>query len=276
MIAIESVQTPDRDEVLALAGGFEPAWYTTLNADQARPAWFLARREGRLLGFLTVFDPSGSAAEVSAFVDPANRRQGVFTALLAEARRIWNAPGRRWLLVADRSDAQGAAVAARLGTLSFTESTLGLGVGDRPAFHGLAEGLLLAEAGPEDVGDVLAVQGRGDRGGGYREFVENVMNDPQRRMLVLKHEGKIVGTGGLGRDAEITEIFGLAIDPDHQGKGWGRALASGLLDLGARDTVEFRLEVDSTNGRAEALYRSLGFTDRKVIDYYQVEAAETS
>lgn len=274
-LTIEAVNDPTdalRREIETLAGEHEPAWYTTLNADRARPAWFLARREGVLVGFLTVFDPSGQAAEVEAFVAPSQRRQGVFTALLAEARRVWEAPGRRWLLVASRGS-EGATVAARWGNLSFTESTLGLPVSARPRFEGLPDGLLLRAGGEEEVEAAAQVfQAAHGEEDGHRSFLERIVTDPDRRFLALLEGEQTVGVGCLHRDGSRTMVHGLVVHPSRQGRGWGRALLEALLDLGASDTEEFLIEVDSSNARAEGLYRSLGFTDREVTDYYEIAA----
>lgn len=230
-----------RAEVEALAGAFEPEWATTLNADQARPAWFLCRQDGRLVGFLTVFAPSNDTAEVGAFVDQDHRRQGVFSALFAGARRAWEGEARRWLLVVNRESGEGLAVARRRGLLSFTEGTLGLSAGQRPQFPGLVPGLTLGPAGPEDQQVVCAVWGRAKG------------EDPATH-----------------RDGARAFLFGLAVDPGFQGRGWGRLMVLGLLEWAGPGFEEFRLEVDSSNARAEKLYRSLGFTDRQTIDYYLV------
>jgi len=272
----EALILPDagvRAEVEALVGdGYEPAWYTSLNADPDTPAWFLARAEGRLVAFLTVFAPSAEACEVQAWVDPTWRRRGLFSALLADARALWSAPGRRWLLVVDRDEGPGPLVARRRGTWSFTEKTLGLAVADRPPFQGLVDGLALALAGPEDrlgAAEALAAA-NGEAVGGYLDFLGKVLDDPGRSLAVLRWKGRLVGCLGVHRSGPQTELFALGLVPEVQGRGWGRALVTAVLALQAEGTEEFLLEVDSTNGRAEALYRSLGFTDRTVTDYFEL------
>jgi GNAT superfamily N-acetyltransferase len=272
-LVVEAVGFPApgaKAEVEALAGAFEPAWYTTLNADRARPAWFLARRAGRLVGFLTVFDISGTEAEVEAFVDPAHRRQGVFSALLTEARRVWDDPDRRWLLVVDRDDPDGTAAARRQGRLSFTEWRLALDVEARPPFPGLPAGLVLTEGGADDLQDAADVFLLTDGQDGHRTFLERILADPERRFFVLREAAQVVGVGCLHQEGTQTMVHGLVVRPDRQGRGWGRALVTVLLDLGAPGTERFSIEVDSSNHRAEALYRSVGFTDQDVTDYYEL------
>jgi len=259
-------------EIESLSGEYEPAWYTTLNSDQTRPAWFLARSESRLIGYLTVFDPSGTAAEVSAFVIPGMRGRGVFRTLLLEARRRWDAPGRNWLLVVERSDVEGCAVASHWGKLAFTESTLTLAVQKRPAFPGFPEGITLTDGRADDLEEASEAfrLANGEEGRGHRDFLERILVDPDRRFLVLREASAVVGVGCLHQDNGKTMVHGLVIRPDRQGRGLGRLLVQALLDQGAPGTDEFLIEVDSTNTRAENLYRSLGFTDQRVTDYYEV------
>lgn len=58
------------------------------------------------------------------------------------------------------------------------------------------------------------------------------------------------------------EILTIAIDPVHQGKGFGRALLVAAMSR-ARDAGATRLflEVDAVNMRARRLYETTGFTE---------------
>jgi len=256
-------------EVGDLSETFEPAWYTTLNSDRAKPAWFLARDEGVLVGYLTVFDPTGREAEVSAFVAPERRRQGVFTELLARAVGEWGRQ-RRWLLVVNRRWTSGTAVATLKGVWAFTEFTLALSASSRPAFSGLPGGLTLVEGVAAEAEQASAVLALANGTDDHLAFLNRILVDPRRRFFLLKEGGEAVGVGCLHSDGTETTIHGLAVRPDRQGRGWGRALLAGLLNLGAVHTQEFLIDVDSTNTRAEKLYRSLGFRDRAVTDYYEI------
>ncbi len=74
------------------------------------------------------------------------------------------------------------------------------------------------------------------------------------------------------------EIYVIGVDPDFQGRGWGRALTRAGLDWLARAGLSVgMLYVDAANEAAIALYRSLGFTeDHTDRAYWRVVEPSTS
>lgn len=69
----------------------------------------------------------------------------------------------------------------------------------------------------------------------------------------------------LDKTPVIGEIYVIAVDPAHSGKGLGRALTvAGLKHLGDMGTKVGMLFVDSENIRAVAMYNALGFATHHV------------
>jgi mycothiol synthase len=67
----------------------------------------------------------------------------------------------------------------------------------------------------------------------------------------------------LHRDTEpvLGEIYIIAVDPAHAGRGLGRSLtAAGLAHLHREGAPLGMLYVDAGNARAQSMYRSLGFS----------------
>ncbi|WP_436923172.1 GNAT family N-acetyltransferase [Halosimplex amylolyticum] len=133
----------------------------------------------------------------------------------------------------------------------------------------------LREAGtnPEDVpnsDDVLDVEGNYVDAGG--EF------------LVVEHDGEIVAMGGLAvEDAEIPagagELLRIAVHPDHQRAGYGRAIVAGLEDAARERGLErVFLWTAQRQRSAVAFYRSLGYqgTDHRTEGEYELLRFEKS
>jgi RimJ/RimL family protein N-acetyltransferase len=88
------------------------------------------------------------------------------------------------------------------------------------------------------------------------------------RYVVAERDGKVVGHAllePLGSLAAISHVFVLTIvvHPGMLGQGVGTTLLRDLLDWAGRDArvTKIELRVRSTNSRAVALYRKVGFVE---------------
>ncbi len=76
------------------------------------------------------------------------------------------------------------------------------------------------------------------------------------------------------RTPVVGEIYVIAVDPDFQGRGLGRALTvAGLDHLANRGVPEAMLYVEGANVAALTLYRSLGFAEHHRETAYEAEVA---
>ena len=91
-------------------------------------------------------------------------------------------------------------------------------------------------------------------------------------VLVAERDGAVVGyvrlhqPGPLPSHAHVLVVNGLAVAPEHQGAGIGRALVEAALDEArARGARKVTLRVLAPNHRARRLYDACGFVEEGVL-----------
>ncbi len=252
---------------------------------------------GALLGYahLDLSDQAeGPAAEVA--VSPAARHRGVGGMLIAEVVELADQqPGRLRLWAHGTSAATGALAAAhglhQVRRLLQLRRSLYAPI---ETLH-LPRGITLRTFDAEhDIPDWLALNAAAftelpDQGGWTAEDLTRRMAEPwfdQTGFLLAQESGRLVGfhwtkahshEHGLGADHShshshpddaghrhvhdpLGEVYVVGVDPEHRGRGLGRALTvAGLWHLRERGLPTAMLYVDADNAGAIALYRSLGF-----------------
>lgn len=88
-----------------------------------------------------------------------------------------------------------------------------------------------------------------------RDYEEHI--DGRGRTWVAEHDGAIVGFVSV--DGATSWLWALFVDPDHEGRGLGRALLAAALAW-SRERGAASLELTTEPGtRAERFYRAAGF-----------------
>jgi ribosomal protein S18 acetylase RimI-like enzyme len=76
-------------------------------------------------------------------------------------------------------------------------------------------------------------------------------------LLGLNHD-KVVASVLVGHDGHRGWIYYVAVDPDHQGKGWGRSIVEAGEDwLRARSVPKAQLMIRDTNTQVRGFYEAL-------------------
>lgn len=108
-----------------------------------------------------------------------------------------------------------------------------------------------------------------------RDWMEKILANNKETMLVAETSKGIVGWIVFFSQNRIrlshTGSFGMMIDKDFRDKGIGKLLIKGLLDWAESNPLieKVSLGVFSTNERAIALYKKMGFTEegRKIKEF---------
>ena len=79
-------------------------------------------------------------------------------------------------------------------------------------------------------------------------------------VLVGRTDGAVVATAMVGHDGHRGWVYYVAVDPDRQNKGFGRAIMNAAESwLRAAGVPKLQLLVRRENAQANAFYGSLGF-----------------
>ncbi len=107
-------------------------------------------------------------------------------------------------------------------------------------------------------------------------FVRSVLESEREDLLLAREDGKVLGFA-LVQDKDTppypafiprryTYLMDLVVDPEHRGRGIGRALMGAVKEWAKSRNAEFiELGVLAQNEGAVRLYESLGFRDSRKI-----------
>lgn len=246
-------------------------------AADAAPTCFLAYRDEQLVGYCAI--DCGGVDEICGMVAPAARRHGLGRRLLSRAHEASRDRRGQALLITEEAAPVGGALARAFCVgLAMTEQRLGL----------LAPGDLIAPTAPANGPVRLRPATEGDIDALATILAEAFNERPvehtranlhaelaESRILVGEVAGRPVGTlkiypeRNLANRGQRAGIYGFAVRPEYQGRGYGRQMLTQTLRLLlAEGYLPITLEVLPENSRAVALYTSVGMRPITTYHYY--------
>lgn len=91
-------------------------------------------------------------------------------------------------------------------------------------------------------------------------FEKELKSNLLARYFVAQLENQLVAYGGMWIVIDEAHVTNIAVDPRHQGKGFGKKMTEELIIVAkSMGVLRVTLEVRKTNVIAQNLYRSLGF-----------------
>ena len=241
------------------------------NFDVDMPAFFLANLDHQTVGFLSVYADEPGQAEVSVYVLPDYRRQGIASALLQEFFKI-----------AEKYD---------LSQIEYISEVKFLA--EHPTFaekfdYDLKETEIWLEQAAgnfpeEEKDDVEVLLGRKEMVAEIAAFQSQIFEMPMDTAIhyasqalestdsllyVLKKDGQIVASCSVDITFGSNYLFALAVDQVFQGQGLGSHLVRSILnDLSGRNAQVCQIVVEAQNTGALRLYERLGFKRKSEAVY---------
>jgi mycothiol synthase len=239
----------------------------------------------QLVGYIGICDFGGTSAplEITGMVHPKYRRQGIFSKLfelvIAECGRR-NARGI--LVLCDKKSVSGQKFLERVGAAyKFSEFEMYLHDESFEMIEKRLCGINFRKATNADAFEV-ARQNTIYFGDRPEEENENDSNeeillpeDEERKGMTIyfaEKDNQIIGKVHLQMINGLGGIYGLGILPENRGKGFGRAiLLKAIEKLKDAKATEIMLQVAAENETALRLYKSSGFQETSVMDYFELK-----
>jgi ribosomal protein S18 acetylase RimI-like enzyme len=280
----------------------------SLNHYKDLKSWLLFYTDEVLIGVLSIFEPLSMEAEITGCIQPDQRRKGYFNILLSEAENeLSRFKIKRLLFAIDGKSESGEIVMQKKG-YRLVHKEYGMRYWGKPASTTSGRYYIAEEENHDDgigyrssdtvLSDIdtasenpvvthkeLCIQYAN-----YTLIDEMAVisaaafhEAPQEASVMLRNgfmaanrehyaafmDDKMIGIVSIKVEAGEAVINGLSIDPQAQGKGYGTAFMTKLIDMLLQRDLSIALEVDSENKKAYQLYKKLGFLETDVKDYYE-------
>jgi ribosomal protein S18 acetylase RimI-like enzyme len=246
---------------------------------------FMYFDDKQLIGYVGICSFGGIVAplEITGMVHPEYRRQGIFSKLhelvIAECKRR-NAGSI--LVLCDKKSVPGKRFLEKVGA-TYKYSEFEMYLHDEP-YEIIVEQLRGINFRKATNADACEVARQNAIYFGNRAEQENkdVLNegillpdDEERRgmtIYLVEKDERIIGKVHLQVINGIGGIYGLGVLPENRGKGFGRAiLLKAIEKLKDAKAKEIMLQVAAENATALSLYKSCGFQETSVMDYFRLK-----
>lgn len=240
-----------------------------------------------LIGYMGICSFGGitQPLEITGMVHPKYRRQGIFSKLMelviAECRRR-KAEGI--LALCDKKSISGQGFLKKIcAVYKFSEFEMYL---NHKSYETVEKqqpfGITFRKAVNADASEITRQNMIyfGDDGEEENEDSEDrgilLPEEEEKRgmtIYIAEKEEKVIGKVNLQMsDSGTGGIYGLGILPEFRGKGFGRAILTfGVEKLKDAKATEVMLQVAAENGTALNLYKSCGFQETSVMDYFELK-----
>ncbi len=226
--------------------------------------------EDLLIGYLGIFTFGGEKAELTGMVHPSYRRKGIFKRLFNLAieeckRRNY----KKILLVCDNRSSSGLEFIKATGAVyAFSEYEMRM---DNKGVSQEEKSILLRKARNSDAGEIAR---QNSICFGITSGIAIMPEDSEKENIItymIELNSQIIGKIRVEVNRNKGLICGFAILPEFRKQGYGKqALKSAINQLNKNEIYDVALEVEVKNINALNLYKSCGFVEESVTDYYEV------
>ena len=242
---------------------------------------FLCYRDNQLIGFLGLygFGQNPEEIELTGMVHPQFRHRKVFTDLFDKAKKeCMDQKAGRILIISEGSSESGIGFALSTGAAySFSEFRMKFNEPHAPFSPG--HGIVLRKAEPRDDPELRELDAKHFGGAGTvseeaseeASEASGLPDESYKTTYIAELNGKLIGKIGTTMEGPEGYVFGFVIKPEYRGRGYGKETLSLILSKLLSENIRtVLLEVAAENNNALSLYKSCGFKEDTVYNYYEL------
>lgn len=251
-------------------------WYELNGRSEDKANDFLYFDNGNLVGYLGLYIFNRLEAEISGMVHPDYRGKGISGMLTQAAvdecseRKI-----TKLLFICENKSIAGKTFIDKLEPrYSFSDHKMEYSIGSSLYEEWKSSGIKLRRATIEDadvhshVNNICFHIPVEDAKKCYRDS----LHESEIYMYIAEIDGKLIGKIDVAIEEKDTFIYLFGVLPEYRNIGYGREILALLLQMVAGENYEkVILEVASDNPNAMNLYKSFGFRETTVYDYYEIQ-----
>ena len=245
------------------------------NDDPHMPSFVLAYEDDVVVGFLSIYADEPNEAEVSLYVLPTYRCQGIARSLLDELAKI----AKRYHLteisyVSENNFMKQHPAFIDKYIYKPEENELWMEQRGRQFSLNEKSDLKVLLADLSLVGEIAEFQAQAfDNSFVLAEkYARESINDENCLLYVLKKDEQVRASCSVDISLGTNYLFGLAVQEGYQGQGLGSYLVQSILnDLYKRNGRLCQIVVEAQNVGALKLYNRLGFEQKSEIIYLKIK-----
>ncbi len=199
-------------------GGYRlPYLDNNYNVDPEMPAFFLAEIDGRTIGFLSVYADEPGQAEVSLYVLPSYRRQGVANQLLADFAKVADKYGLIEIeYVAELAFLNNQPDFARRFEYQADEAEIWLAQPAQAFPLEEREGIEVLQGSLDLAEEIAAFQSQVFETplDVALKYAQESISSGSSLLYILKKDGRVVASVSVDTDFGTNYLFGLAVNQD--------------------------------------------------------------
>lgn len=225
-----------------------------------------------LIGYIGINDFGGDVLEVNGMVHPDHRKKGIFTKLFLLVQDEWNKRMQQeMLLLCDNKSTSGIEFIKKLTRdYDHSEYDMVLNMEAIPNFS--CHNIILRKAKSCEAKRIAEMDSlffdmdvKEDS-----EFIKD--NIENGTTFIAEINNTDIGKVRLEINDGVGGIYGLGVLPEFRGRGYGREVlllsVDRLKEMGSKRII---LQVEINNRNALNLYKSCGFEENYVMNYYKMK-----